>query len=71
MNFDDHNMLVVGGTSGINLGIAEAFAEQGANVAVVSRSQDKVDKAIARIGAIGNRTAGFAADVRAPTPRAG
>lgn len=64
LNFDDHNVLVVGGTSGINLGIAEAFAEQGANVAVASRSQDKVDAAMARVAAFGNRTAGFAADVR-------
>jgi NAD(P)-dependent dehydrogenase (short-subunit alcohol dehydrogenase family) len=64
LNFDDHNVLVVGGTSGINLGIAEAFAEQGANVAVASRSREKVDSAIARLAAFGNRTAGFAADVR-------
>ena len=64
LNFDDHNVLVVGGTSGINLGIAEAFAEQGANVAVASRSQEKVDAAIVRLAAFGNRTAGFAADVR-------
>ena len=64
LNFDNHNVLVVGGTSGINLGIAEAFAEQGANVAVASRSQSKVDAAIQRIAAFGNRTAGFAADVR-------
>jgi NAD(P)-dependent dehydrogenase (short-subunit alcohol dehydrogenase family) len=64
LNFDDHNVLVVGGTSGINLGIAEAFAEQGANVAVASRSQEKVDSAVARLATFGNRTAGFAADVR-------
>jgi NAD(P)-dependent dehydrogenase (short-subunit alcohol dehydrogenase family) len=64
LNFDNHNVLVVGGTSGINLGIAEAFAEQGANVAVASRSQEKVDAAIARLASFGNRTAGFAADVR-------
>jgi NAD(P)-dependent dehydrogenase (short-subunit alcohol dehydrogenase family) len=64
LNFDDHNVLVVGGTSGINLGIAEAFAEQGANVGVASRSREKVDSAMARLAAFGNRTAGFAADVR-------
>ena len=64
LNFDDHNVLVVGGTSGINLGIAEAFAEQGANVGVASRSREKVDAAMARLSAFGNPTAGFAADVR-------
>lgn len=64
LNFEDHNVLVVGGTSGINLGIAEAFAEQGANVAVASRSQDKVNAALERLAAYGRRTSGFAADVR-------
>ncbi len=66
LNFDDQNVLVVGGTSGINLGIAEAFAEQGANVAVASRSQDKVDAALRRLAAFGKRSGGFAADVRDP-----
>jgi NAD(P)-dependent dehydrogenase (short-subunit alcohol dehydrogenase family) len=64
LNFENHNVLVMGGTSGINLGIAEAFAEQGANVAVASRSQEKVDAAVARLAAFGRRTHGFAADVR-------
>jgi NADP-dependent 3-hydroxy acid dehydrogenase YdfG len=36
-------VFVAGGTSGINLGIAEDFARAGARVAVMSRSQDKVD----------------------------
>lgn len=63
-NFEDHNVLVVGGTSGINLGIAEAFAEQGANVAVASRSQDKVDAAMERLAAHGRKVGGFSADVR-------
>ncbi|QYJ77056.1 SDR family oxidoreductase [Shewanella sp. FJAT-52076] len=46
--FDFHgkNILVVGGTSGINLGIARAFAKAGGRVAVASRSQDKVDAAL-------------------------
>lgn len=64
LSFEDRNVLVVGGTSGINLGIAEAFAEQGANVAVVSRSQDKVEAAMARLSAYGRTVAGFSADVR-------
>ncbi len=64
LNFEGKNILVVGGTSGINLGIAEAFAEQGAAVAVASRSQDKVDAAVARLDQYGNTTFGFSADVR-------
>lgn len=59
------NVVVVGGTSGINRGIAEAFAAQGAAVAVASRSQDKVDDTVAALNALGAREArGFAADVR-------
>ena len=64
LSFENRNVLVVGGTSGINLGIAEAFAEQGANVAVASRSQDKVDAAMERLAAHGRKVGGFSADVR-------
>lgn len=47
------NVLVFGGTSGINLGIAEAFARLGDRVGVVSRKQDKVDAALRRLPALG------------------
>ncbi|WP_445945710.1 SDR family oxidoreductase [Shewanella sp.] len=43
------NVVVVGGTSGINLQIAINFAAAGANVAVASRSQDKVDAAVSQL----------------------
>lgn len=55
---------VAGGTSGINLGIAKAMASFGADVAVLSRSQEKVDAATAEIEALGVRSNGVAADVR-------
>ena len=55
---------VAGGTSGINLGIARALAAFGADVAVLSRSQEKVDAASAEIKALGVGSAGIAADVR-------
>ncbi len=54
-------VFVAGGTSGINLGIAGGFAAAGARVAVMSRSQDKVDAAVA---ALGDQARGFAVDVR-------
>ncbi|MDF3012118.1 MAG: family oxidoreductase [Cellvibrio sp.] len=64
-NFNNKNVLVVGGTSGINRGIAETFASAGARVAVVSRAQEKVDDTIQSLKNCGAADArGFAADVR-------
>ena len=42
--------LVTGGGSGINLAIAERFAEHGAKVALVGRTQEKLDGAARGIG---------------------
>lgn len=50
-----------GGTSGIGLTIAERFATLGARVALMSRKREKVDTAVAGIGA---GALGFAGDVR-------
>ena len=58
------NVFVAGGTTGINLGVAEGFARAGASVAVMSRSQEKVDRAIARLRALGAKATGGTADVR-------
>ncbi|UVE16747.1 SDR family oxidoreductase [Pseudomonas sp. LS44] len=57
-------VLVAGGSSGINLGIAEHFARHGAKVALLSRSQDKLDQAVAGISAAGGEALGLSADVR-------
>jgi NAD(P)-dependent dehydrogenase (short-subunit alcohol dehydrogenase family) len=64
LDFTDKTVFVVGGTSGINLGIAEAFAANGACVAVASRSQEKVDAAVAKLSSRGGKAIGFSADVR-------
>ena len=64
--FDGKKVFVFGGTSGINLGIAEAFAEAGATLGVASRSQDKVDAAVARLSRPGRAASGFSLDVRQP-----
>jgi len=69
-DFKGSNVFVFGGTSGINLGIAEGFARAGARVAVLSRSQDKVDAAVARLEALGALAMGFSADVREYEPLA-
>lgn len=56
--------LVTGGGSGINQRIAERLAEQGARVALVGRTQSKLDATASAIAARGGEAAGFAADVR-------
>src|SRR5579863_8713148 len=55
---------VTGGGSGICQRIAERFAEQGAKVALVGRTQEKLDAAAAGIRQAGGDASGFAADVR-------
>lgn len=53
-------VFVAGGSSGINLGIAQRFAELGANVALISRSAERVAAAASTMpGALG-----MVADVR-------
>ena len=64
IDFKDHHVFVVGGTSGINLGIAKGFAEVGARLSVLSRSQEKVDTAVQLLSAVGQQAVGYSADVR-------
>lgn len=64
IDFSGKTVFVAGGTSGINLGVAEGFARAGARVAVMSRSQDKVDAAVAHLSSFGQTCSGAAADVR-------
>ncbi|MCP5082712.1 MAG: SDR family oxidoreductase [Alphaproteobacteria bacterium] len=67
MSFDfaGKTVFISGGTSGINLGIAQGFAAAGAKVFVISRSQDKVDAAVSSILAAGAEGAdGRSTDVR-------
>ena len=63
-DFSGKQVFVFGGTSGINLGIAQCFAAAGADVAVASRSQEKVDVAVELLSAAGSNARGYALDVR-------
>lgn len=64
IDLSGRTVFVAGGTSGINLGIAEDFARAGARVAVMSRSQEKVDATVERLAVFGGDAMGGCADVR-------
>lgn len=64
MDFTNKNVFIAGGSSGINLAIADALAQAGARVAILSRQQTRIDSALAHLGRDGATVRGFAADVR-------
>ncbi len=57
-------VFVTGGSSGINLRIAEAFGELGAKVAINGRKVEKLEAAVQSLRDKGIRAEGYAADVR-------
>jgi NAD(P)-dependent dehydrogenase (short-subunit alcohol dehydrogenase family) len=57
-------VLVTGGGSGINLGVARAFAALGANVAICGRTQSRLDAAAEELRTLGAKVCAVAADVR-------
>ena len=65
-DFQGRHVFVAGGSSGINFGIAQAFAEAGARISLISRSADKVASAVTTLQATGAEAFGQAADVRQP-----
>ena len=60
----DRHTFVTGGSSGICLAIAERFAEHGARVSILGRSQEKLDAALPLLRSHGVDASGFACDVR-------
>ena len=63
-DFSGRTVFVAGGSSGINLAIADAFAARGARLCIASRSQERVDAAVAVLRQRGGQVSGYAADVR-------
>lgn len=55
--------LVVGGSRGIGYEAARMLAAEGCQVAIVARTQRRIDEAVARISADGGRAVGIAADM--------
>lgn len=64
--FRGRHVFVAGGSTGINFGIAQAFARAGARLFIISRSADKVAAAVATLQALGTEAQGRSADVRQP-----
>ena len=64
ISFERQHVVVFGGTTGINFGIAKAFGRQGARVTVVSRKAENVEAATKSLTADGVQALGECADVR-------
>jgi NAD(P)-dependent dehydrogenase (short-subunit alcohol dehydrogenase family) len=63
-DFAGKHVVVFGGTTGINFGIAQAFARQGAKLTVASRKPENVEAAVAELRRHGGEVNGVSADVR-------
>ncbi|QHL89103.1 SDR family NAD(P)-dependent oxidoreductase [Nibribacter ruber] len=62
-SFKDRTVLITGGSRGLGLVLARTFAEQGAKIAICSRTQDQLDTARAELEAGGATVLAFNCDV--------
>ena len=52
LNLDGRTAIVCGGSAGIGLGVAEALAAEGANLVLLARSPEPLERAATRLGAL-------------------
>lgn len=62
--FKGKSVFVTGGSSGINLRIAETFGKLGAKVSINARKPEKLEAAVALLKSQGTDARGYVADVR-------
>ncbi|RNI25703.1 SDR family NAD(P)-dependent oxidoreductase [Rufibacter latericius] len=62
-SFTDRTVLITGGSRGLGLVLARMFAEQGANIAICSRTQHQLDAAKAELESGGATVLAFNCDV--------
>lgn len=64
MRLKNKNALVIGGSSGIGLSIAEGFAREGARLGIIGRRQEKLDAALTTLRSHNSNAIALAADMR-------
>ncbi|MBI2225895.1 MAG: SDR family NAD(P)-dependent oxidoreductase, partial [Betaproteobacteria bacterium] len=71
LNLEGKVVLITGGSKGLGLACARAFAGEGAKVAIASRSQENLDKALAALRKDGFDVVAIRADLaQAPEAKA-
>jgi len=67
LNLEGKYALVTGGSHGIGLAIARGLAEEGCNVAICARNQERISQTLMELQKIGVEALGVQADVLQPT----